>query len=189
MAGFCLTFLAVLLAGLGARDHALVAALSRAQGKRPGVLVSACVVAIVSTLLAAWLGALASLLPGPARGLLAGLVLLFAGAQALILSPHPAPQEPTLSLAALAIVLASLQLTDAARLTVFALALCTNAPVPVAMGGAVGAGALIGAAWRFPESFAHPSIRLARRMVGAALLLIGLYLCLAMIGQPGLAGC
>jgi len=190
MAGFSLTFLAALLAGLGARDQALVAGLSRAQGKRPGVLVSACAIGIASMVFPVWLATLAGpMLTCEARGFLAGLALLLGGAEALILSPRRAPQEPTRSLAALAIVLASQQLTDAARFTVFALALGTNAPIPVAVGGAMGAAVLLGAAWGFPDIFVHPRMRLARRLVGAGLVLVGLCACLAAIGKPGQAAC
>ena len=186
MAGFCLTLLAVLLAGLGGRDQALVSALSLAQGKRPGVLVTASAVGLASAVLAVWLATFAApLLAVEARGFLAGLALLFGGGEALILSPRRAPREPTLSLAALAIVLVSQQLTDAARFAVFALALGTNAPVSVAAGGAVGACALLGAAWRFPEIAVHPRMRLARRLVGTGLVLLGLYLCFTAIGKPG----
>jgi len=184
MTGFYFTFLTVLLSGLGARDQALVAALSQLQGQRPGVLVTASAVCIFTAALAAWLATFVAPLLGPeARSFMAGLALLLGGAESLLLAPRRAPEEPTRSLAALAIVLTSHQLTDAARFVIFGLAVGTNAPIPVALGGAIGGMVLVGAAWAFADSLAHRAMRLLRRSVGGGLVLIGLYVCLRAIGK------
>ena len=184
MIGFYFAFLGVLLSGLGARDQLLVAALSRVQGQRPGVLIVALGVSIATACVAAWLATFIVPMLGPeARGFLAGLALLLGGAESLILSPRKAPEEPTRSLAALAIVLASHQLTDAARFVIFGIAVGTNAPVPAAIGGAIGGMVLAAGAWAAPEAIAHPRLRLARRLVGGGLVLVGLYAGLSAIGK------
>lgn len=184
MIPFYFTFLAVILAGLGARDQALVAALSQAQGQRPGVLIVADVISICSALVAAWLASfIVPLLAPQARMFLGGVTLLFAGVESLLLTPRRAPREPTRSLAALAIVLASHQLTDAARFLVFGIAVARNAPLPAALGGAIGGMVLVGAAWAIPAFFADRRLRIVRRLIGAVLALIGLYVGLSAMGK------
>jgi hypothetical protein len=184
MIGFYFTLLAVLLSGIGARDQILVAALSQRQGQRPGVLITAGAVSIVTAAIAAWLAtSIAPLLAPEARSFLAGLALLFAGGELLIFAPRRLPQEPTHSLAALAIVVTSHQLTDAARFLIFGIAVATNAPIPAAAAGAIGGIVLIGAGWAFPAIVADPRLRIARRIIGAGLVLIGLYVCLSAIGK------
>ncbi len=184
MIGLYFTLLAVLLSGLGARDQVLVAALSRRQGQRPGVLIIAGAASVLTAAVAAWLATSIAPLLGPeARSFLAGLALLFAGGESLIFASRRAPQEPTRSLAALAIVVTSHQLTDAARFLIFGVAVATNAPIPAAAGGAIGGMVLVGAAWAFPEVIANRRLRLIRRLVGAGLVLIGLYVCLSAIGK------
>ncbi len=184
MIAFYFTFLAVVFAGLGARDQALVAALSRHQGPRPGVLIVAGVLGLLSAALAAWLALAVTPLLGPeARTFFAGLALLFAGGESLVLVPRREPREPSHSLGALAIILASQQLTDAARFLVFGIAVATSAPLPAGGGGALGGLVAVGAAWAFPEWFTHPRVRLVRRLVGAGLALVGAYVCLSAIGK------
>lgn len=184
MIGFYFAFLAVLLTGLAARDQLQIAGLSQRQGQRPGVLIVALAVAIASAALAAWLGTIVAPLLGPeARGFLAGLALLLGGAESLLLSPRRAPEEPTHSLVALAIVLASHQLTDAARFAIFGIAVGTNAPVPVALGGAIGGMVLVFAGWAAPGIIANPRLRLARRIIGVVLILVGLYVGFSSIGK------
>ena len=184
MIGFYFTFLAVILAGLGARDQVLVAALSRHHGQRPAVLIVAAVVCVLSAALAAWLGKSVSPLLGPeARTFLGGLALVFAGGESLLIAPRRDPAEPSRSLAALAIILTSHQLTDAARFLVFGIAVATSAPIPAAVGGALGGLVVLGAAWALPSHFAHRHLRSTRRLIGAMLALIGLYVCLSAMGK------
>ena len=184
MIGFYFTFLAVILASLGARDQSLLAALSRHHGQRPAALIGAGAVTILSAALAAWLAqAVAPLLAPEARAFLAGLALLFAGGESLLLVPRRVPREPSRSLAALAIILTSQQLTDAARFLVFGIAIATGATIPAGGGGALGGLVAVGAAWAWPALFTDPRIRIARRLVGAGLALIGAYVCLSAIGK------
>ena len=177
MSGFYFTLLAVLLAGRAARDQLTVAELTARQGARPGVLVTGLAISIATGVAAAWAGSLiAPMLPSNARLFLAALALAFAGGESLLLSPGRSPDEPTRSLGALAIVLLSRQLTDAARFLVFAMAVATNAPVPAALGGALGGAVLLAAAWFAPAFVMQPVLRKLRRFVGAALLLLALFL-------------
>lgn len=183
MSGFFFTFLAVILAGLGARDQATVAELTQMQGKRPGVLAVAVAVSVVTAVVAAWVGsALVPLLAGKARATLAVLALGLAGAESLLLRAGRKPEEPTLSLGALAIVLLAHQLADSARLLVFAVAVASAAPLPAGIGGAVGGTVVVAAAWAWPEHLTARRLRLPRRAVGAGLLLLAALLALRILG-------
>jgi hypothetical protein len=131
---------------------------------------------------AAWAGSLiAPMLAPAARQFLAALALGLAGGEALLLSPRRKPREPTLSLGAFGIVILSQQLTDAARFLVFAMAVATNAPIPAAVGGAVGGAVLIAASWFAPEQVRRPAVRQVRRAIGAAMLALGLILGLSVL--------
>lgn len=176
--------LAALLGSVGARDLALQADLARAQGRRPALLVVVLAAAAVSSALAAWLGGrmLDGLAPA-ARGLFVAIALLLAGGEMLILTPRPAPSEPTHSLFAGAVVMLGLQITDAVRFLILAIAVGTAAPVPAGLGGAAGSMAALGLVWAVPALAAGRRVRLARRSIGAALLLLGLA-----IGVPNVAG-
>lgn len=184
MAGFYFTLLAVLLAGLGARDQVTVAGLSLRQGARPGVLLVGLALSIVTAAFAAWAASLvAPTLVPRARSIMAAMALGFAGAEALLIAPRHKPEEPTASLGALAIVLLAHQLTDAARFLVFAIAVATNAPVPAGLAGAVGGAVLLVAGWIAPEFVAHPRLRLARRLIGVALVLLAGFVALRAFGR------
>ena len=132
-----LTLLAVLFAGLGARDQVAVAGLSLRQGPRTTVLLVAVVVTGATSAFAGWAASIIApeMLP-PARMFLAALALALAGAESLVIVPRNKPEEPTHSLGATVIVLLSHQLTDAARFLIFGIAVATNAPVPAGLGGA-----------------------------------------------------
>ena len=179
MAGFYFTLLAVLLSGLGARDQVTVAGLALKQGFRWPVLVVGVLVSVATAALAAWAATLiAPLMPSPARLFLSAIALAFAGAESLVLAPRSRPQEPTHSLGALTIVLIAHQLTDAPRFLVFAVAIAAAAPVNAGIGGAIGGIALIAAGCAVPELVTHPRARLARRLVGVALLLLAAWIAL-----------
>jgi hypothetical protein len=182
MSAFYFAFLAVLLAGLGARDQVTVASLSLRQGARPGVLLVGLATSLGTAALAAW--AAASIAPSlaPKAGLvLTALALALAGLESLWPFASRRPQEPTSSLGALAIVLLAHQLTDAARFLVFALAVALAAPLAAGIGGAAGSAVTIAAGWMLPEIFADRRLRWARRAVGALLLLAAL-----IVGYRGL---
>jgi len=141
-------------------------------------------VSIITAVIAAWLATkIAPLLAPQARMFMAGLALLFGGAESLIFSYRRKPAEPTRSLVALAIIVTAQQLTDAPRFIVFGLAVATNAPIPAALGGAIGGVVLLGAAWAIPQAIVHSRMRLVRRLIGVVLLLVGLYVCLSAIGK------
>jgi hypothetical protein len=175
MSAFYFAFLAVLLAGIGARDQVRVAVLSSRQGARPGVLLTGIVVSFATAAFAAWAASFAMpLLVSRARLVMAALALLFAGGELLWPFALRRPEEPTASLGALGIVLFADQLTDAARFLIFGLAVAMAAPLAAGIGGAVGAAATIAAGWMLPEVFADPRLRRARQAVGALMLLLAL---------------
>ncbi len=172
--GLFLAFLAALLAGVGARDSVALAELTKAQGARPAALAVAIITCIATSAAAAWASlAVAPMLNGDARLFLAGLALGFAGLELLLLAPPRAPKEPTLSLAALAVVLAAHQLTDAARFLIFAIGLATYAPASAAAGGAAAGVLLLCANWSAPDMLGWKHMRLVRRLIGAGLLAVG----------------
>jgi hypothetical protein len=183
MAAFYLTLVAVLLSGIAARDQMTVAALTRAQGQRFGVLATALIAAALTSALAAYAASrVLATLPLPARPIVTAIVIGLAGAESLILSPRKAPREPTHSLGALALVLLAHQVTDAARFTLFGLAVGMGAPFAAGLGGGIAGAVLMGAAWAFAPVFAAPGIRLVRRIVGAMLLIVALILYLGFRG-------
>jgi Ca2+/H+ antiporter, TMEM165/GDT1 family len=172
MSAFYLAFLAVLLAGLGARDQVTVAAIAGRQRSRPGVLLVGLAVSLATTAFAAWAAFyIAPLLVTRARLVMVAIALAFAACESLWPFARRRMEEPTASLGALAIVLLAHQLTDAARFLVFALAALFAAPFAAGIGGAAGAAVSLAAAWALPEVFSHPRLRRVRQAVGAALLL------------------
>jgi len=175
MAAFYLTFVAVLLSGIAARDQVVIAALTRAQGRRWGVLVTGLVCAAATSALAAYAAArFLATLPVPARPVLAAIVIGLAGLEQLILSPRRTPREPTHSLGALGLVLLAHQVTDAARFTLFGLAIGKGAPLVAGLGGGLAGLILIAAAWGLAEVFAGRRIRVWRRVVGGLMLVIAI---------------
>jgi putative Ca2+/H+ antiporter (TMEM165/GDT1 family) len=172
MSGFLFTFLAVLLAGIGARDQVLVAGLTARQGQRGGVLLTAIAVSVVTAAVAAWAARLVvPLLPGSgARMFFAALALGLAGAELLLVRPKPPEGEPTHSLGATAIVLAAQQVTDAARFVILGLAAATGAPISAGIGGAAAGAAVIAVGWLAGEDLLKLRLRPVRIVAGAVLL-------------------
>lgn len=182
MTGLLLALLGTVLAGLGARDQILMARLAGAQGSRVSALAVAFVVCCATAASAAWAGStLAPMMSASARLLLAWLMLVIAGVEMLVIVPGKAPKEPTHSLGAMAFVLGAYQVTDAARILIFAVTLMTAAPVPTGIGGAVGGAVTLTAAWLAPKSFTNPRIRLWRRIVGALMLVAAAALLLPLL--------
>ncbi len=176
MSAVYLTFIAVLLSGLGARDQVTIAGLSLRQGARPAVLLAATVITVGTAMFAAWAASvIAPEMAPPARMFLVAIALALAGLESLILAPRAPPREPTHSLFATGLVLLSHQLTDAARFLIFGVAVATNVPLPAGIGGAMGGIALIAGAWAFPEMFTHRFTRMVRRVVGVLLVALALY--------------
>jgi hypothetical protein len=184
MTGFYFTLLAVLLVGFGARDQATVAGLTLRQGGRPGVLLVGIAVSITTAAFAAWGASLVMpMLIPKARMILAAMALALAGIEALVIAARRQPDEPTASLGALAIVLFAHQLTDAARFLVFAIAVASSAPIAAGIAGAVGGTVLLAVGWAAPDAVTHARARTARRLVGAAMLLIAAFIALRAFGR------
>lgn len=171
MTGLLFALIATLLVGIGARDQVLVAQLAERQGARPALLMVAIASGMAAAAIAAWGGAqVAGLMAGNARLFLVALALGLAGLELLVLAPRAAPAEPTHSLGAFALVIFAMQLTDAARFVVFALAALTRAPLTTGLGGAFGAALVVGAGWMLLAQ--APWLGRLRRGLGAALLLL-----------------
>lgn len=184
MSTLYLTLMAVLFSGFGARDQVRIAARSLEQGPQLAVLLPVVAISIATAVFAAWAATLiAPLLLPPARQVLLALALLFAGGESLVLVPRYRPQETSPSLGVLAIIVLAHQLTDSARFLVFGIAVATNAELPAGIGGALGGVVLIAAAWGFPALFTHSRTRLLRRLAGAGLLLLAVYIGLRALGK------
>lgn len=174
MSGLLLALFATLLAGLGARDMVLAGRIAAVNGGTGGLIATGIACAVLSSAVAAVAAAFVlPMLTPDARVMLAGMALGLAGLEALVLRPGRRPVEPTHSLGAFALVLLALQLTDPVRFVVFGLAVGTASPVPAAVGGVLGSAVLLGVAIGLPELAESDGLRLARRVVGGVLLLIG----------------
>lgn len=184
MSGFLFTFLATLLTGVGARDQRTVAGLAARAGQRPGLLIVALLTSIMTAGAAAYGGALlAPLMGGNARLMFAGLALAFAGGEMLVFTARRMPDEPTQSLGAIAIVLGAHQLTDAARFLVLAIAVATRAPISAGVGGAFGGACVVAAGWLAAEALPKGGLSTIRRLSGAALLGLAIFVTLKALGR------
>lgn len=178
MSGFLFAFVAIALASIGARDQLLLARMSQRQGQRPGLLIIAILTASASCAAAVWVAQfVAGELPTiPARIVFAGLALVFAGGEALLLGARKPPEEPTQSLFAALVVLLAQQITDAARFVVVALTILTRAPLPVALGSAAASALMLAVVWTAPEVTGQRTLPWVRRLAGAVLFGTGLLL-------------
>ena len=180
MPAFYLSLIAVVLAGLGARDQVTLAGVALHQRGRPALLVVAVLCACATGALAVWAaGRMLPILPPPARMIFAAVAVGFAGAESMLLVPRRALAEPTRSLGALALVLLARQVTDAGRFLIFGLGVGMGAPLAAGAGGILGSAALVFFAWARPELLETPGARLIRRAVGGVLLLAALILFLS----------
>lgn len=178
MAGLLFTLLAVILTGVGSRDQATVAMLTRSQGQRPMLLAFGIVISVATAVAAAWAATIViPLLPGRARMVMAAMALGLAGIELLFIGSRRQAKEPTLSLGAAGIVILAHQVTDAARFLIFAIAVATTSPIPAGIGGAIGGAVSLAAAWFAPELLTDPRLRRVRMAIGAALILLA-----AMVG-------
>ncbi|WP_404482415.1 hypothetical protein [Novosphingobium sp. BL-52-GroH] len=183
MPAFYLTLIAVLLAGIGARDQVTIAGLALRQGRRPAVLVVAIVTAALTALFAAYAARfMLEQLPPPARTIFAAIALGMAGLESMVLAPRRDPREPTNSLGALALVLLAAQVTDAARFVVFGMGVGLAGPWAAGAAGVLGGGILVTFAWARPELLGTPAARWTRRLVGALLLLVAITMFLSKSG-------
>lgn len=183
MPAFYLTLVAMLLAGIGARDQATLAGLALRQGQRPAVLVVAITTATLAALAAAYAaGFMLTQLPPPARTFFAAIAIGLAGLESLLLGAPRTPREPTHSLGALALVLLVQQLTDAARFVVFGMGVGLAGPWAAGAAGVLGGIALVAFAWARPDLLGTPAARWVRRGVGGVLVLAALTMVLSESG-------
>ncbi|MFT4025352.1 MAG: hypothetical protein QM676_00915 [Novosphingobium sp.] len=172
-----LAFLAALLAGVGARDQMLIAALAARRFLSPPVLIVALVTAAGSGVaIAKAAEVVAPLLTPNARVMFAGMAAVVAGLECLVLGPRRAPEEPTRSLFAAGVVLLAHQLTDGARFLVFAVAVATAVPDAAALGGAAGGAATVLIGALAGEAVLAARLRTVRRVIGTLFLLVGAWL-------------
>ena len=184
MSGALFALLATLLTGIGARDQMTVAGLTQRGGQRWGLLFVAVLTSLATAAFAAWAGLkVAPLLTANARLIFAAIALALAGGESLLLAPRRLPDEPTQSLGATALVLLAHQLSDAARFLIFAIAVATAAPLPAGLGGAIGGGATVTAGWMFAEELGRFRLTVLRRIVGAVLLVLALWLVARAFGR------
>lgn len=177
MSGFLFAFLASIVVGIGARDQALVAALSERQGARPAVLVLAMLSACASAAVATWAGVqVIPMLVPAARTMLVAMVLAVAALELLVIRPLKAPAEPTESLFAFGAVLLAQQLTDASRFVLFALAAASQFPAATALGGAIGGSATVLAGWMLAGELRQWPLTTVRRGLGLVLLALAAWL-------------
>lgn len=168
MTGLLFALVAVLAAGLGARDQVLVARLA----PRPAVALVGIACAVATGLAAGWAGIrIAPLLAPGARTMLVALALAIAAFELFLVKPGRRPLEPTQSLGALGIVLVAEQLFDAARLLVFAIASASQLGPAAAAGGALGGAGSVALGWLAGERLEALPLALLRRMLGAVLMM------------------
>lgn len=165
---------------MGGRDQRMVALWADSLGQSGALLAVAIASACLSAAAMAWVGAeLAALLPRPAAQMLVAFALAFAVVELALPVRIKAPQEPTRSLGALAIVLFARQIGDGARFAVFALAAWTVWPLTAGLGGALGGAAAVVLGWAAgSEALARWPLRSFRLVLavclGIAALFIGL---------------
>ena len=187
MPGFFLSLIVCFALAVPGREGARVAQLAARLGPGAGLLLAVWLSALVSSALAGWAATLlAPMLVGAAKLMLVALALVLGAADLLLRRPPRKPAEPTRSVGAMLLVLLFGQVSDSARFAVVALALATAAPVPAALGGALGTGAALTLAALAGEQW---TARLPLRAIGwalaAALLLAGAITALSARGLIG----
>lgn len=172
MPSFFFALVATLLAATGGRDQRMAANLSERLGASTGLLVSLWIVSAASAAVAAAIGAgMAQLFPPGGKLMFVALALLLGAIELAWPVLWKEPEEPTRSLFAIAFVIASRQLLDAARFIVVALAAATGAPVLAAIGGAVGGGAAVTLGWALGDAMTRNlPLRAIRRGIAVLLL-------------------
>ena len=146
------------------------------------MLLVALIAALGTAAAAGWGGAtLAPLLVPRARILLVALALGLAAFELVFIRLRRMPEEPTASLGALAIVLLARQLTDAARLLVFALAASSAVPLAAAAGGMLGCAATVVAGWLAGLRLTDWPLIAWRRWLGLVLAAVAVWLALSSI--------
>lgn len=170
---FFLALFAAAAASLAGREAVRVARLSAALGARAALLTACWLACAIGSGVAAWLGArIVGWIAQDARAVLVPVALLLAAGELALLRPARAPAEPTRSFGAIAIVLGTAQLTSAAGLLTLTLAASSAVPQLTALGGALGSGAVLTAAWRAGREWEARLPLLTLRWAVAGLLLL-----------------
>ena len=172
MPSFFFALVATLLAATGGRDQRMAANLSERLGPSVGLLVTLLITSAASAAIAAAIGAgMAQLFPPGGKQMFVALALLLGAIELAWPFLWKEPEEPTRSLFAIAFVVASRQLLDAARFIVVALAAATGAPVLAAIGGAIGGGAAVALGWALGDAMTrNVPLRGIRRGIAVLLL-------------------
>ena len=173
MPSFFLALVATFFAATGGRDQRLVAALSERLGASTGLLVTGWIAAAGTAAFAAAAGmAIAALLPPEAKTMFVAIALLLAAVELAWPIRRKVPDEPTHSLFAALLVIASHEVGDGARFLIVALAAATGVPVLAGVGGAIGGAAALTLGWGLGEDLVKRFPLRAARLVIAAFLLV-----------------
>jgi hypothetical protein len=183
-------FLALLTSALamaGGRAARVTGQVAGVLGARLGLLLACWLTAIATAALAGWAGArLAPMLPPAGKAMFVAAALAVSALELLFTRSRAKPAEPTRSLAAIALVLLAGQITDAARFFVLALAVATGAPGFAAVGGALGSGAVLTAAWMLGAEWdARMPLQALRRGVSGLFLIAAIIVALTARGVVG----
>jgi len=172
MPAFFFALIATFLADVGARDQRLVAALSARLGGSGGLLATGWIASAATAALAAVVGAaIAHMLPPSGKTMFVALALLLAVGELAWPIVQKEPAEPTRSLFAALLVIASHQVSDGARFLIVALAAATGAPLLAGIGGAIGGGMALTLGWALgADLFRRIPLRAARLAIAALLL-------------------
>ena len=184
MPSFFFAIVATLLAATGGRDQRMAANLSAKLGPSIGLLVILWLTCAASAAIAAAVGAgMAQLFAPAGKQMFVALALLLGAVELAWPFLWKEPEEPTRSLVAIAFVVASRQLLDAARFIVVAIAAATGAPVLAAVGGALGGGAAVTFGWALGDGLTrHVPLRAIRLAIAGLLLVAAVWIGLSARG-------
>lgn len=187
MPSFFLALVLSALATLGGREAVRVARLAAGLGQAAGLITACWLAAISGMALAAWLGVgVARNLHPDAKAMLLALALVLAAIELVMIGPGRKPLEPTRSFGAILLVLSAGQLTGSGGFLVFALAGKASIPALAAAGGALGAGAVLTAAWAAGEDWeAKLPLTLIRFVMAAGFVLAAIVTGLSARGLIG----
>ncbi len=167
MSAFLFALVAVALTSLGSRDQLLIARISGTLGSNAGLLITGCLVAVITAVAMAYGGQyIAAMLPAAGKMMLVAFALMMAAAELAWPNKIGLIKEPTRSLGAIALVLLFRQFGDASRFTIFAFAAATGTPWFAAAGGAFGGVLAVVLAWSMGDTLTE---RLPLRPIRIAL--------------------
>lgn len=168
-----IAFVACLLTSFGGRAHLTISMLAGSLGRSPGLLIVSVATALLTTSIAAALGAaISAQFIGEARQWIVVGALMLAAIELALPVSEPKLREPTRSLGAIGLVLFARQLIDAPRLCVFASAAALASMDHAQHGGGVAATLSAAFAWTFSDRVFGIRTRYAARIALAATLLL-----------------